>query len=293
MLKSPDGEHTVSVPITIGDSHVVANVARQILRWTPRELQREYAEAVADELEAGEKNLADDLGAVALAAEDNAFGVTAEQMIPHEGASYVVSSKPFMARGAYNYATHEVGLYESVSMNERTWSDGHIDYQCVDCDYSGTKVQVIGHRKTHRKRIKQPPIVAVIKGDVTPRADRLAREIERAMQAVPEGPGWARLLAEHIVKERQENRVEPEDEGPLDDDAVLERIRRLVLRNDARRVEEEVAPLRAKIEALETALNDAATRAETAEADARRVCETLATFVELAREEGVTDGRGT
>lgn len=309
LLRSPDGTHQVSVPITIGDSHTVANVAREVLKHTPRELQLDYAERVADELDAGRRTAAEEIVSMITAAEDNAFGAKMGNLIATEAKPYVKSEKPFLSRQATKGGVAE--LYESPVIVERTWSDGHVDYKCARCDYTSERhMSIIGHQRAHRSQRPYRNEIVAFEPNAQPRyrtgIARLANELTKALSQVTRPDDWwkdpapyARKIAEAIYAERSENQRAEVDDEPLDDGEVLDRIKRMLLRNEAVDRERDMAPLRQQIEALssEVVALQAAYEAENdarqkAQEDARRARETLATLAALANEEGGTNGRG-
>lgn len=66
-----------------------------------------------------------------------------------EPERHIVSEKPMVAKAS------EGKGYDSKVAIERTWSDGTIDYKCVDCDYSApNRLSIRSHRTRadHQKR---------------------------------------------------------------------------------------------------------------------------------------------
>lgn len=80
ILYSPDGEHRVTIPITIGDSHTVKNVAREILRWTPDTVAFDAADEAVNTRNEG---LVQSLGTLVIEA-GGAFGSAVSAGLPQQ-----------------------------------------------------------------------------------------------------------------------------------------------------------------------------------------------------------------
>lgn len=275
ILHSPDGVHSVTIPITVNRVNTAKQIARDIVRWTPDEVKARVTEEAID------KQHDESVVALATLVRDAAGSFPASVVsslepedrptvdLPDletiEPAVTIVSVEPWMARVGSDGGKSD--LYPSQATLERTWSDGSKDYMCSFCEeYTNDNPRAVSthYGKAHTSKGQTPkadttPTVfnAEIDGFRSKRVVHLAREIEAALLAVPVGSAiddetWARALATHIVTERiAKGKEKAEDEPVLSGpDEILARIRTLLLRDEHKQVEvaqAESAALRAQM----------------------------------------------
>jgi len=108
------------------------------------------------------------------------------------GKPEIVSEKPFTARAQRGWS------YPSPGVLERIWSDGHKDYRCVSCPYTGkTPAAIGGHRKIHR--LPKPDVPAEVANRV--REDVPPTIIHKPKEApVPDQQAVEALVSTHPAK---------------------------------------------------------------------------------------------
>lgn len=196
----------------------------------------------------------------------------------------IVSQLPMIARGG------EKSGYTSETTIVRKWSDGTTDYACAfeGCDFvSQIRKGPSGHYATTHNRDKGttplPPRFPANVTDATSYAPRQTR-VEALTQVIRDmiaaGNESPELIARQVlvwVHQQTKHRTEFSEDVDLSADDMLERIRHMLDRGQyaaAQRRQEELA---ARVEALESEVDEARKQAK----DAR---ENLRTFVALARE---------
>lgn len=190
-------------------------------------------------------------------------------------------------------------VYQSHAVLERNWSDGSTDYLCAwpDCDYSAATPYSVsthyGRSKSHSLTGTQTPLLEVpvyepsgIRhgASTEARARRLARELLAAQAALGtdwswDGPGQVEALALAVVRARDEGKDDHELPGPLSNEQVLERIRRLVDDGSYLVALEQQQQQKDEIEALHRDLEESL-GAQQAEANARVQAEARAVEAE-------------
>ena len=202
---------------------------------------------------------------------------------------YVVSEVPMMAHRGQGKG------YPSPTTNERTWSDGTVDYTCRSegCDFSVEKRMGVGsHWRSHVARGEEqpapkpketyvtPPHEPAYTHGYTPRRERVTA-LSRVLEALDLTAMTAEELAEFVLSWQHEQseagtRVAAEREEMTADD-VLNRIRSL-LDNGTYLAQQE------RITALEQDVQSLVQDVTVAQMEAQRAKETLATFRELVAE---------
>lgn len=152
----------------------------------------------------------------------------------------VVTEKPWMARqGGSEGASGR--MYESPSVIERVWSDGHTDYKCTVCSYTSDNPRSVSSHHARRKDGEHgqgPGTVKVLKvKDYTPTdivrpvsaIRRLTSDLLRALDGMDDWSSMspdelAKVLAEHVYEERPDR----EPAQPLTPEQILARITMLV-----------------------------------------------------------------
>ena len=314
-LISPDGEHVITisasnknipyerykreihkygnpllVPTTDKQIHAVATDAVKaenavIAKRKEREAQKR-AEAEQRRAERKAKVSAQKLPADA----DEFERVLAADPQPQpEAERYIVSEVPMMA-----HAGQRKG-YISPTTNERTWSDGTIDYTCRSegCDFATDERHGVGrHWRTHvrageekpadqpRDRFVTPPHEPLYQMGYTPRRERVTA-LSKVLEALDLTAMTAEELAEFVLNWQHEqsetgSRVAAEREEMTADD-ILNRIRSL-LDNGTYLAQQE------RITLLEQDMRAMVNEVVAAQDEARRAKETLATFRELVAE---------
>lgn len=213
--------------------------------------------------------------------EPTAAAAVAEGEVARAAESpYILTEKPMMAKARDGQA------YASRVAIERHWSDGTVDYKCVDCDFtSKDRLSIRGHRtrKDHQKRGIER--AKVVQGDVPlaasykPRKDRveaLAQAIADAMAAGATDPESIALEALMWVHEQSKKgtRYAAEFE-PMSAEETLERIRSLIAG------EAQFEALTEKDQQIEVLQSQAETYKTEMEKLTERV-EELESFIELA-----------
>jgi BMFP domain-containing protein YqiC len=165
------------------NQHRMDSIIRQVVRYADQDLMEKYRE----EYEAMDIEEREALKAVAHVLfntndEDSQVSLAVSGLDPepepkpepvdHEEDEEVWPKvRPFYARLKPG---KDGGIrYKSTAMNIRTHKDGHEDYECTVCGYTGTKMQVAGHRSHHVQkgeaegRIKHSAEERVIDPDYT------------------------------------------------------------------------------------------------------------------------------
>lgn len=318
ILHSPDGEHSVTIPITVNRVNTAKQIARDLVRWTPDEVKSR----VADEAIDGQHD--DDVVALASLVRQGqgAFGpavvsgltyeqpeqtvtlpteqVTQEPFIP-EPAVTIVSAEPWMARVSSD--GNRANLYPSKAVIERVWSDGSTDYMCAYCmtDFVSDKPRsVSNHYGRHTEKgettggVLDPTQFDVkVDGYRTVRVAHLAKEIEAALDSIVDDQfdttvegngGLARFLATHIITDRLargKEKVEEEPEAATPEEIVA-RMRALLLRDEHKQVQ--VAE--AQAENLRKQIAEVEAERDRYKVQAKKRGEALQVMAALAEEEG-------
>lgn len=284
ILYSPDGEHTVLIPITVNRVNTAKGIARDIVRYTPDDVKVSVTgDAVDNARDADIVSLgtivrdAQGVFPPAMVAQlEPEIDSTETAYVTPEGvpAVSIVSVEPWMARVSSDGASSD--LYPSQATMERTWSDGSKDYICSFCEEftSESPRSVSSHYGRKHTAKGQTPGVDVtptqfdqkIDGYRTKRVAHLTKEIQAALDSMEDGEllyttdkgtgPLARYLATHIVAERfarGRERIEEEPEAATPEDLIA-RIRALLLRDEHKQVEvaeTQAANLRAQIVEIE------------------------------------------
>lgn len=191
----------------------------------------------------------------------------------------IVSEQPMMAKAA------EGRGYESKVAIERTWSDGSIDYKCVDCDYTTPKrLSIRGHRtrSDHQKRGADAPRIRAEVPNAAqyrPNKNRVAALAEALAEAMKNGMTDPEAIAQEAltwVHEQSKKGTQYADERePLTAEDTLARIKMLL--DDGTQVtaiterDEKIAELQAQVDHTEEQASKLQERVEE-----------LESFVELA-----------
>jgi hypothetical protein len=200
----------------------------------------------------------------------------------------IVSEKPMMAKAS------EGKGYESRVAIERTWSDGSIDYKCVDCDFTTpNRLGVRGHRSTagHVKRgadgkriATEVPNAAVYRPRQS-RVQALATIIEELMTGGETDPQAIALQALTWVHEQSRKGTALADERePMTAEETLERIKTLLDNGEGLAQKERIATLEKRVDEAEQWAVEAEARADAAVARADAIKQQFDSFIELANE---------
>lgn len=209
--------------------------------------------------------------------------------------AHIISEKPMIAKSSDGEG------YESPTTIERRWSDGSRDYKCVDCDftspdrlapsrhYSGAHARGQG-RKQAPPRFKVDVPDAVTYNPNAKRVIALATVIEQMMK---DGVTDPKVIAERALTwVHEQHGTHVEDPEPLDDSAILARIRSLLDDGSMRDTQRRIEALEEQVIESQRQVETAIEQADVWKARAQRARDTLRAFTELAAEASVEESAG-
>lgn len=210
---------------------------------------------------------------------------------------HLLFEKPMLAKASDGEG------YESQVALERHWSDGSIDYKCVDCDYSSpNRLSIRSHRtkRDHQKREAREPRFKTDVPDAATYAPRQTRvEALAALLAEMQGEdpeAIARAALTWVHEQSRRGTGLAEEREPMTAEETLERIKALVDSSGERlaekqkmaEMEERIAAMEAQIEQTERYAIEQAERADRSQAtlNALRELVTEVTVAEAERKAG-------
>ena len=174
-----------------------------------------------------------------------------------ESERHIVRQEPMLAKSSRGRG------YDSKVAIERHWSDGSVDYKCVDCDYaSENRLSIRGHRsgaghtavgRDRRERLAEVPLAVTYKPRQS-RIDALAEELKRLMEAGETDPETiAREALTWVHEQTSEGTGLAAEREPMTAEETLDRIRMLLDRgeqDEIRKRDAEIADLLEQSQAL-------------------------------------------
>lgn len=238
--------------------HILQGLRSNQIRRDPKQLAKiigmegggtveDWVEAEAERVEAAVNQVADEVSdmidkALAEPEPPTPTDPVLAEPTPGDGEPTVVKVKPWIAKHQMRQEGGEV--YPSRAVLERRWSDGSMDYLCAfeGCGYtSPDKPQSVAAHYGGKHGKERPATQNLAEAWIDPetrwtpterqqgRIHRLEKEIIKAAQEIGWGDVTPRLLAEHIVKQRDAEREGLLDEStPLTDGQRIERALRIL-----------------------------------------------------------------
>ena len=172
----------------------------------------------------------------------------------------VVTKRPFMAL-VNTHKGRDRWIYDSQTSNERIWTDGYVDYQCMVCPAAYDHPKGVGsHRQVH---VKKGEVVALVQADVISASRRRATPEEwewvkrRPAEVHPRSEKWGKPKDEPETDNQRgypgQASIEPEIQSPVIEDDRIQRVLEILVPETTEKMKvlyEEVAALHADNDAL-------------------------------------------